>query len=412
MSGRDDEEEHSMKKHVLLGATVALLLDVSLAHALPANQSLHIDRGRLSATLAGAPLGELASEVRKAGIPVTFTEPALAARQIHVDLKDVAIEEGLRRILRDNYVMAFRRVNGESVLASVIIGDRSKMGDTKSKVKTIAYGNGKGQVGVLRGGAGAHAGPASFFADSQGRRVICDSVNGRILVLDTNGEEVSAFSLKDFKADDVMSDASGNIFVFDVSGKIRQFDSTGLEIAQASVGDQSWLTRGPMRIVGDGVYVRVDGQSDRRVANLVDGRLQTLPEGLNAVSEAGQLGTSGRAYLANVDSNGRSASLAVAQGGQILIEKDIPLQGILSVEFLGEDQSGNFYAKTEAEREGQLVVEVSRFSPEGDYLASMTVPGMDYAFWSMRTVSIDSGGRVHQMMPGKDALTLSTYEFQ
>ena len=413
-----------IRKIVLL--TVFCLLTLS-AHAASGTVSadkpfIAVKDGHISVQIEDQPLVQVLTTVaQQAGITIEFYDLAAMDRRVSARFSDEPLEEGLRRILRENYVFSFVRTqDGGTRLTQVRVGDRSMGGDAvrisgKSRTNRFTYGNDATSFGAVREGEGASIGPGSFAADDQGRLYVLDTVNNRVQVYAPDGKHLRSIQLKGEMPEDLTLRPDGSLTVYDLNGNIYQYSANGEMQTELPMDETQWHTRGPMHWVGDQLYVRVNGVGDRLVAMLdSNGRLSEVPAPLRPNSEVVQPGTvgqtTGRRYAALLHEEQRGAEIHVS-GRAESATLFIPLQDIVSVEVLGEDKDGNVYVKTEADKDNQIQVEVSRFDQKGEYHGTLPIPGTDYDFWSTRTLTVTQEGVIHQFMPGEEQAVHATFQF-
>jgi hypothetical protein len=412
-----------LRKIVLL--TVFCFLNLT-AHAAPETVSadkpfIVVQNGHISVQIEDQPLAQVMTAIaEQAGITIDFYDVAAMERRVSARFRDEPLEEGLRRILRENYVFSFARLqDGGTRLTQVRVGDRSMRANAvrisgKSRTNHFRYGNDATSIGSVREGEGAHIGPGSFAADDQGRLYVLDTVNNRVQVYAPDGKHLRSIELKGEMPEDLTLRADGSLTVYDLNGNIYQYGANGEALAELPMDETQWHTRGPMHWVGDQLYVRVNGVGDRLVAVLENGRLAEVPVPLRPNSEVVQPGTvgetTGRRYAAVLHEEQRGAEIRVS-GRAESATLFIPLQDIVSVEVLGEDKHGNVYVKTEADKDNQIQVEVSRFDRKGEYHGTLPIPGNDYEFWSTRTLTVTQEGVIHQFMPGEEQAVHATYQF-
>lgn len=403
---------------VVLGLCLALVVPaVDASPIKAATMSVRYQQATLSVTAENAPLHALMTDIAlQAGIKVTFHEPETRNRAVTQQFSGMPLEQALKRILRDNYVFSFiRQADGSTRLTEVSIGNKSLAPGSSIKSVKIAYGTGKDQLGAIRAGEGAQIGPASFFVGADGQRYFCDTANGRIQVYDANGYWLKSIALKGDSPEDITVDLQGNLYVYDVNGSLYQYRPDGALVGEFAIDETRWQSRGPMHLVGDTLYARVNGSGDFALGTMSNGQwvpnTNTLSDdGVDGVEE-GIVGLSGKRYVAQLDRDQRTASISITQNGLAQASLSLPMGNIVSIEFIGEDVQGNFYAKTESLLGERLQIDVSKYSASGAFQGSLTLPGNDYAFWSIKTVTVDASGRIHQMMPGTEDVRFTTYEF-
>lgn len=377
---------------------------------------IEIYDGKISAEVKNSTLFEVLNEVQsKTSIKVKYYDTTAKSKRVNASFYRLGLEDGLKRILRDNYVFYFERDPQKGTrLSEIKIGTKSFQPDSLIRENIISYGSGPKEIGVINEGEGALAGPASFHTGSDGTLYLADTVNNKIKIYSSSGKFLSEISLKGKGPNDIIVDKNGAIYVYDLNGSLYQYDKTGNPVSEIAMDESRWDTLGPMHIVNNQVFARVNGVGDRLLATIEDGKIQMPPEDLQESSEVVEPGvegaTTGNRYTAVLNDKARGAEVEIASplGRSTAF---IPLQNIVSAEVLGEDRYANFYVKTEADQNNEIQVEVSKFDSSGVYSGTLSIPGKDYAFWSIKTITVNEEGMINQMMPGKNNLTHRSFRF-
>lgn len=402
----------SFLKTVIL-VTLSLILTASVAIGKP---RIEIKDGKISVAIKNNTLQEVLNEVQKqTTIKVYFFDAKAKSKRINTTFDKLDLEDGLKRILRDNYVLCFLRDPHKGVqLSEIKIGLKSFQTDGPIHENVFSYGSAPANIGLINKGEGAQTGPASFCTGSDGTLYIADTVNNKIKIYSADGEFLSDIALKGDGPNDISIDKNGNLYVYDVNGSLYQYDSKGTYKAEINMDESRWDTIGPMHVVNNQIFARANGAGDILLATIENGQLQTPanpPPKSSEVVETGMQGaTTGNRYTAVLNQESRGAEIKIdnpSSSSTVFI----PLQDIVSAEVLGEDRFANFYVKTEADKNNNIQVEVSKFDPSGTYVGTLPIPGDDYAFWSIRTLTVNTEGLIDQMMPGKNGVTHRTYRF-
>jgi hypothetical protein len=91
--------------------------------------------------------------------------------------------------------------------------------------------------------------------------------------------------------------------------------------------------------------------------------------------------------------------------------KEIPIMGVVSAEWLGNDKNGNIYVQVErATGETSIELLVLKFDKDGKLLETLTIPENNYYLWTSRLLYVDSDGRVYQMLPQKEIMKIYIWE--
>ncbi len=395
---------------------IMALLIVATTGSAAGKDRIRIKDGKISVAIKESTLLEVMSEVqRQTSLTVKFYDPAAKVKRISAAFDQLDLEEGLRRILRENYVLYFVKDPRKGFLVSEIkIGTKSFQTNGLLHENILSYGSGPNNIGLIDEGEGAQAGPASFCTDKDGTLYIADTVNNKIKIFSTDGKFLDAISLKGEGPNDITLDEKGNIYVYDLGGSLYQYDRAGKVLGQIAMDESRWDTLGPMHLVDGKVFARANGVGDILLATVENGTIKTPAEDPKAspdVVTPGVLGgTTGNRYTPVLKETARGAEVNIDNpSGTSTVY--IPLQDIVSVEVLGEDRFANFYVKTEANKNTGVEVEVSKFDSSGTYAGTLPIPGNDYAFWSIRTVTVNTEGIIDQIMPGQKSLIHRSFKF-
>ncbi|MGD9210249.1 MAG: 6-bladed beta-propeller [Desulfobacteraceae bacterium] len=400
-----------LKISILIAFFLTLSMDIAIG-----KPRIEINQGKISVMIENSTLEEVLNEVqKKAALKVKFYDVAAKSKRISASFDKLDLEEGLRRILRDNYVFYFIKDPQQGIqLSEIKIGSKSFQTDGLVHENIFSYGTGLKDIGVLNEGEGAQAGPASFYTANDGSLYIADTVNNKIKIYSATGEFLSTISHKGLGPNDISVDKNGSIYVYDLNGTLYQYDKTGNPTGQIAMDESRWDTLGPMHVVDNQVFARANGAGDTLLATIKDGKIQSpqnTSQSSSEILETGVLGvTSKNRYTAVLNEEVRGAEVKITnQSGSSTAF--IPLEDIVSAEVLGEDRSANFYVKTEANKNNEIQVEVSKFDSSGTYTGTLSIPGNDYAFWSIRTLTVNEEGVINQMMPGQKSVTHRSYQF-
>lgn len=399
------------------GLLVLILMIIGAISILDAAEDLKIEfkQGLITAEIKNIPFEQVLSEMqKKTGVKINVMGSPIVGNKATLSIKNAKPEYFLKTLLGENYAFLFKQnlTDKSYILKEVWVASRSLRSSTRITAKEIGYGSGRENIGVLRGAEGGSMGPASFAVDSKGNIYISDTVNNRIQILSPQGKFVSSTQYQGQRPEDISTDKNGFIYVYDVEGTLYQYDSTGNPVSELPVDETRWGdSKGPMHIIDNSVYVRGSGKGDVLIAHIENGKLvppsdQELQESL----QDGVLGLTGKRYVGFLQEDDGAAIEVIETDGTKSL-RVIPVQGIVSVEFLGEDGKGNSYVKTEADNSGELFIAVSRFDVNGNYLDTITIPGNSYDFWAIRQVAVGEDGTLYQMMPTEDKLILNSFTF-
>ena len=377
--------------------------------------TLEYRQGRVTAKIENVTLGEVLSETSKrTAIKINILDKSLAGKAVTLSIQDAEPERFFKALLGRNYVFSFGQTPTDKkyILREVWVVSKSQGPSSRILTTEINYGSGRENIGMRRGGEGANVGPASFAVDARGNTYICDTVNKRIQIRSPDGTFLSSLQLKGQSPGDISIDKNGFIYVYAEQGEIYQYDSSGTLISELSVDQSRWNGRGAMHIIDDKVYIEGGGRGDVLVARIDEkGKLiSPSAQELNEPLQDGSWGQSGKRYVPfpkNDEVGGAAIEVIERDGTRSL--RVIPIEKVLSVQFLGEDGKGNSYVKTTASTDAGISVEVSRFDAQGNYLDRMTIPGDSYAFYAVKYIAVGENGAVYQMMPSSDKLILRSF---
>ncbi|MBM4135637.1 MAG: hypothetical protein FJ241_02275 [Nitrospira sp.] len=382
---------------------------------------VEIKNNLISVYVQNAELSDVLQEIEKGtGVEITIGKE-LVGKKITSQFENFEVEGALREILRDNhYILTLfqdpenkeKHILKEVKVEGTVIGSKSYKGEMITI--EIPYGSGEGEVGAVDEGEGVIIGPKSFTIDDKGNIYICDTVNNRVQIFSRDGKHLSAIPLEmEAMAEDIAVDSSGFVYIYDQLGKLYQYDKKGNMVNKINVG---WRGGGTMHIINNEIYMYAcdfntcgDFIIGRVLNNVLVGpsaeELKRFKEPLK-----GKQGLSGKKYM---------TSLKRFEKGELKIEDrestafkilSFPFKNILSIKFLGEDKRGDLYIKTERDNENQeLVVEVHKFNPHGDYLGTIQMPPSNIRFWSVKNYSISKNGIIYGFLPEKDKLRLNIF---
>jgi hypothetical protein len=287
--------------------------------------------------------------------------------------------------------------------------------------KVLSYGPGEGQPGMSHAPGQPPVGPESFAVSQNGAILVADVVNQRVLIYSTNGTSLRSLSVPGIALGDVMTDAQGRLYVYDqVRRSLHQYSADGTLQSELSLNPKDIDTRGYFHVANNSVYFADAAARDVLVATLQDGQL-AAPDAPTARITEGVHGDSGRVYSVAID---REQALRVqvqdptAQAAARSLE--VPVPGIVSARYAGEDQARQFYIQTErlAPNAGKdagapggntIILEVFAFSASGQPLGATRLPQNDYAIWTAKLVDIAADGTIVQFLPQREQAQLNCF---
>jgi hypothetical protein len=278
---------------------------------------------------------------------------------------------------------------------------------TSAQSVTLRYGTQPGELGMIRVPEQPPIGPESFALAADGRVLIADVANERVCIFSPDGRCIRTLGLPGLALGDVAVDARGRIFVYDqLRRTLHQFDPDGTPRAQVQLNPKDIDTRGYFHVVGDAVYFADAAARDVLVGVLRDGVLARPEPGQTRVTD-GVHGASGRVYSLAVE-RGTALRFTVREPGSDVpaLSRELPLPGVLSVRFIGEDGARRFYVQVETLEAGRVVLGVMSFAPDGQLLRALRVPENDYALWTARLLDVQPDGTLVQFLPQRDRAKL------
>lgn len=388
--------------------------------------------GRVTVDVQDVALGDVLKKIgRGSGIKITLDQ-GLTGKKVTSKFENKDAEGALGEVLRDEYyVLTYvqdpsdkdKRTLKEAKAGGPVIGS------TLSKVRittiSIPYGAGTKEVGAEIGDEGASRGPKCFAVGDKGEIYICDTVNGRIQVFSREGLFLLTIPLRGHlpieegnkriysgSLDNIAVDNSSFIYIYDGMVKeLYQYDKLGNVITAIDVDGRLWRGNGSMRIVNNEIVVYVCDSNvcgDVIIGRILFGnRLVGLPadEPKRRIDE-GKGGRSGKKFMTRPVASGKGR-LEIRDGGDNSLKIiSLPLNGIESIKFLGEDIRGNFYVETGRFVEKGLR-EVHKFSVDADYLQSTTLPIGNINFWSAKNYDTDKDGAIYQFLLEGDSLKIN-----
>jgi sugar lactone lactonase YvrE len=279
-----------------------------------------------------------------------------------------------------------------------------------SAQKILKYGRAEGEIGMISGKGQPPVGPESFAVGKDGGILVADVVNQRVVVYSSNGTYLRSIDLPGIALGDVTADAQGRVYVYDqVRHALHQYDAHGAPQSALSLNAADIDTRGYFHVANSSVYFADAAARDVLIATLQDGLL-TAPDRASERTTDGIHGESGRIYSMSVV-KGQALRVQVQDPAAQSTPRnlEVPLLGILSARYAGEDQAQRFYVQTERLAGTSVVLEVLAFSPSGEQLAATQMPENDYAIWTARLVDVGADGTIVQFLPQHEQATLNLF---
>lgn len=405
---------------LLLLTSSALGTDVKPTEKIvqPKEQYIEVEKGLLSIDLNDADLIEVLTEIGKqAGIEIKIDK--LIKGKITADFINLTLEEGLKRLIKENYAVVVTKVSPPGLpekykVKKIMIVPKWKENYKRAITKNITYGRGKEIVGLLSIRDHPRLGPESFSNDSEANLYICDTVNQRVQIFSPDGNHKSTIPLKKgITASDIAIDRFGLIYLYDdIQGKLYQYDKKGNFVNTINVDITRWQSRRPLHIVDDKIYIQSSDQEDVLIGKIIKGLLvaPTKDELLEPLEKGVHGRFSGRKYSVKLIRWERGGIEVIDTVEATIKSIELPIKGIVSIEFLQEDNKGNFYIQTERVDNEKILLEVHKFDFLGNYLTAISIPENDYHSWSIKLLSLDEDGNIFQFLPGKESVRLNVFQ--
>ena len=266
--------------------------------------------------------------------------------------------------------------------------------------RVLKYGREEGELGMIRAHEQSPVGPESFACGINGKVFLADLVNQRILVYSADGVYLRKIDLPGIVLNDIALDERGDIYVYDqVQRTLHQLDSQGTTVSDLKLDPADIGTRGYFHVVGNSVYFADAAARDILVATIQDGVLMAEDSTVDRISE-GIHAKSDLVYSLSLV-RGQAMQVHVRSEDQSVtpLHLDVPVSGIVSATYLGEDQTRRFYVQTERMVDNTIVLEVHAFGSTGEKLAVTRIPENDYALWTTRLLTVGADGALVQFLP-------------
>jgi hypothetical protein len=308
--------------------------------------------------------------------------------------------------------------NSQDTAGQAAFAPRNSSTPSKAEVRsnyvetTIQYGNGDGQIGIIRGAGGQPvSGPESFTIGADGSVYLADQVNQRVLVYSNGGELLRSISISGIGLADLTVDGKGNIYVYDdAERRLSQFSSDGSLLKNLLLNPADIVSRGYVHIEGQSVYFANSANTDILIASVQDGILTAADLNSDRNSD-GIHSVTGKVYSIDV-TRGQDLQVRVHNDSENLDEQQftVSLPGILSATYVGEDQNGQFYIQTERSDGTAIALEVQKFDMKGQLLATTRMPETDYALGTTKLLEVGNDGAIVQFLPQNDQATLQIFQ--
>jgi len=274
----------------------------------------------------------------------------------------------------------------------------------------LQYGEGEGELGMVRENGQTPVGPESFAVSWNGDILVADVVNHRVLVCTSNGNYLRSIELPGVALGDVMADEQGRVYVYDqVRHALHQYGADGALQSVLALNPADIDTRGYFHIANHSVYFADAAVRDVLVATLEDGVLRPPPESAERLT-GGIHAASGRIYLVNIIRD-EALQLQIREAAEQHTSRtlEVTSPGIVSARYVGEDLAQRFYIQIERLAENSVVLEVLAFSAAGEPLTARRMPENDYALWTAKLVDVRADGTIVQFLPQREQASLNFF---
>ncbi|HTA77498.1 MAG TPA: hypothetical protein VK791_10100 [bacterium] len=292
----------------------------------------------------------------------------------------------------------------------VLRTDIQSFSDTPSR--DINHGSDTSFVGVVD----EHVlkGPESFCIDSKRNLYICDTVNKRIIIFDGNGNSSGSIDL-DYAPNDITTDDFGNLYIYHDSVStnklLLQYDKNKDLIGRVDFRLPGNLPIGSIRVASNKIYIECGDEQDLMIGVIENGVLKPSSN-LNSAPIKGIVGLSGKRYFINVTRNEKTDIDIYGINPKVEpIKVSISFKGVLSANFLGEDESGNFYIQTESHigKGNPIALDVIKCNSFGKVLDVLTVSSERYRLETIKLLTINNHGDVFQFAPSEKKAYINVY---
>jgi sugar lactone lactonase YvrE len=254
-------------------------------------------------------------------------------------------------------------------------------------------------------------GPESFAIGKDGDILVADVVNQRVVVYSSDGAYLRSTDLPGIALGDVTADKQGRVYVYDqVRRALHQYDADGTPRNTLDLNPKDIDTRGYFHVTGNAIYFADAAARDVLVATVQDDGLLVAADKSAERTTDGIHAESGRIYSLSVD-RGQALRLQVREPAAQSVERNLqlPLPGIVSALYAGEDEAQRFYVQTERLAGTSIVLEVLAFSPAGEQLAATRMPENNYAIWTAKLVDVRTDGTIVQFLPQPEQAKLNLF---
>jgi DNA-binding beta-propeller fold protein YncE len=267
-----------------------------------------------------------------------------------------------------------------------------------------------GSVGITNLHDSLFAGAESFCIDSEGNLYVCDTVNNRILIFDHDGNSSRSLKLNN-EPDDITTDDHGNLFIYDDQDKqLIQYNQDHL-VGTIGLGFQSCVPWGGIHMVNNTIYRECGDEVDLPIGVVENGVLKPSLDTSHSTNK-GIFGLSGKRYFIDVTRDEKAdIDIYGADEKTKPTKVSILFKGVVSADFLGEDEAGNFYLGTESDvsNGGHIVLSVIKCNSLGKVLNVLTLPHESYRLETIKLLTINNHGDIFQFAPSEEKAVMNVY---
>jgi len=241
-----------------------------------------------------------------------------------------------------------------------------------------------------------------FFNKDNKDNIYISDLTGRVRAFDSAGNLLLSFYPKFASSGgihDLVIDEKGNIYITN-GPELFQYNSKGIlqkeiNIEKNIIGKAGKGVYFEMYLVGNKIYQPDVDQFSYLVGIIKDGFLEET----EFSKFEGVLGSiSGNRYKVSLSERWKRGELTILDStGAVLKTIDLEIEGIVSIRFLGEDQDGNIYIQIERTEGSTLFLEVHKFDSAGNRLTILNIPEMEYIHWTNRLLLVGRDGAIWQV---------------
>lgn len=381
----------------------------------PAPAPVIVEGQWISVNAKGHKLSAILKEIsEKTGIKIDAPK-GFGDRPVNMKFRRLDYREAIRKLLGRDYLFLLepKGKGGLYKLKKVIVGagrwrpESLKPGGVAAW--DFVYGSKSGEIGVDQK---KNLGPRAYTVGPDRRILVSDAINNRVKIFSVSGRYLSSIKTGEgVRPEDIALDSKGSIYLYDGKNrKIIQYGSKGRPATEVKVDEKRWRSRGRMKVVGNGLYIHGCTFSvcgDMILGNIEHGLLRPPDKKqLEGSTPSGELGSGGRRYETDVRMYESGSLKIFKSSGKLLKNIDLPVKGIETLGFLGEDEAGHFYVKLEWSGKRSLHAEVHEFDRDGKPVRKVMLPDAGVANWPSVRTAVDPAGTIFDLVAGDEFATL------